>query len=82
MPLNRNSVVQQPLRVRAYCTHPNISDHWGLRSMSSYPDQVVSLKRDPECLSPQANLVLIYRPTEVEMKDCVNLDESGSRTRI
>ncbi|GFW37629.1 hypothetical protein TNCV_4028251 [Trichonephila clavipes] len=31
--------------------------------MSRCPDQVVNLKRDTECLSPQACLVLIYRPT-------------------
>ncbi|GFU67041.1 hypothetical protein TNCV_4968901 [Trichonephila clavipes] len=30
--------------------------------MSRRPDHVVSLKRDPQCSSPQASLVLIYRP--------------------
>ncbi|GFT17527.1 hypothetical protein TNCV_4807671 [Trichonephila clavipes] len=35
--------------------------------MSRCPDQVASLKRDPQCLSPQASLVLLYQPTE-EMK--------------
>ncbi|GFX04308.1 uncharacterized protein TNCV_3974561 [Trichonephila clavipes] len=60
-----NSVTQQPMR--AYCAHPSIRDHWALRYMSRCPDQVASLKRDPQCLSPQASLVLIYRPTD-EMK--------------
>ncbi|PRD36622.1 UNVERIFIED_CONTAM: hypothetical protein NCL1_08099 [Trichonephila clavipes] len=40
------------MRVRAYRAHPSIRDHWPLRCMSISPDQVVSLKRDPECLSP------------------------------
>ncbi|GFX01163.1 hypothetical protein TNCV_4581291 [Trichonephila clavipes] len=31
--------------------------------MSRCPDQVISLKRDPQCLSSQASLVLIHRPT-------------------
>ncbi|GFW17547.1 hypothetical protein TNCV_2651051 [Trichonephila clavipes] len=34
----------------------NIRDHWVLRCMSSCPDQVVNLKRDPQCLSPQESL--------------------------
>ncbi|GFW71728.1 uncharacterized protein TNCV_219421 [Trichonephila clavipes] len=66
LPVNSNSVVQQPMR--AYCAHPSIHDHWVLRCMSRCPDQVVSLTRDPQCLSPQASLVLIYRPTAVGMK--------------
>ncbi|GFX95681.1 hypothetical protein TNCV_4886071 [Trichonephila clavipes] len=32
--------------------------------MSRCPDQVVSLKRDPQCLSPQASLVFISGVTE------------------
>ncbi|GFU50561.1 DUF4817 domain-containing protein [Trichonephila clavipes] len=32
--------------------------------MSRCPKQVVSLKRDPQCLGPKTNLVLIHRPTE------------------
>ncbi|GFY34629.1 hypothetical protein TNCV_1373201 [Trichonephila clavipes] len=42
----------QTMRARAYCAHPSIRDHLGLRCMSRCPDQVVSLKRDPQCLSP------------------------------
>ncbi|GFV57753.1 uncharacterized protein TNCV_4463511 [Trichonephila clavipes] len=64
-----NIVVHQPMKARAYCPHPSIRDHWMLRCMSRYSDQVVSLKRDPQRLSPQASLVLIYRPTTVGMKD-------------
>ncbi|GFY10182.1 hypothetical protein TNCV_2628611 [Trichonephila clavipes] len=53
---------------RAYCAHPSIRDHCALKGMSRYLDQVVSLKRDPQCLSPQASLVLIYRPTAVQSR--------------
>ncbi|GFV77461.1 uncharacterized protein TNCV_1069901 [Trichonephila clavipes] len=56
------------MRARAYCAHPSIRDIWALRYMSRCLDQVVSLKRDPQCLSPQESLVLIYRPTAVGMK--------------
>ncbi|GFT44808.1 hypothetical protein TNCV_3688511 [Trichonephila clavipes] len=41
---NSNSVVQQPMRIRASCAHPSILDHWALRYMSRCPDRVVSLK--------------------------------------
>ncbi|GFV74880.1 hypothetical protein TNCV_1041181 [Trichonephila clavipes] len=36
--------------------------------MSRYPDQVVSLKQDLQCVSPQASLILIYRPTAAGIK--------------
>ncbi|GFW12324.1 hypothetical protein TNCV_815791 [Trichonephila clavipes] len=48
--------------------------------MSRCPDQVVSLKRDTECLSPQASLVLIYRSTAVGMKGRVDLAWPGNST--
>ncbi|GFU94866.1 hypothetical protein TNCV_820891 [Trichonephila clavipes] len=51
------------MRAKAYCAHPSTHDHWTLRCMSRCPNQIVSLKRDPQCLSPQASLVLIYQPT-------------------
>ncbi|GFX93407.1 hypothetical protein TNCV_152131 [Trichonephila clavipes] len=70
------------MRIRAYCTYPSIREHWALRCMSRCPDQVVSLKQDRQCLSPQESLVLIYRPTAVEMKFRVNLAQPGNRTRI
>ncbi|GFT67514.1 hypothetical protein TNCV_2361161 [Trichonephila clavipes] len=60
------------MRARAYCTHPSMRDHWALRSMSRCPDQVVSLKRNQKCLSPQASLKLIYRPTAGGMKGWVD----------
>ncbi|GFW09334.1 hypothetical protein TNCV_4276621 [Trichonephila clavipes] len=53
------------MRARAYCAHPSTLDHWRRRCMSSCPDQVVILRRGPQCLSPQASLILIYRPTAV-----------------
>ncbi|GFT32604.1 hypothetical protein TNCV_3145521 [Trichonephila clavipes] len=51
---NSNSVSQQPMRTRAYCVHLSIRDHWALKCMSRCPNQVVSLKRNPQCFSPQA----------------------------
>ncbi|PRD19081.1 UNVERIFIED_CONTAM: hypothetical protein NCL1_58484 [Trichonephila clavipes] len=66
---NSNSVAQQPMGAGAYYAHTSILDHWALRFMSRCADQVVSLKRDPQCLSPRASLVLIYRPTALGMKD-------------
>ncbi|GFT67453.1 uncharacterized protein TNCV_2360661 [Trichonephila clavipes] len=51
------------MRSRAYCARPSICDHWALRYMSRYPDQVVSLKRDSRCLSRQASLVFVHQPT-------------------
>ncbi|GFT48772.1 hypothetical protein TNCV_595311 [Trichonephila clavipes] len=39
------------MRTRAYCAHPSIRDNWALRCISKCPDQVVSLKLDPQCLS-------------------------------
>ncbi|GFV48142.1 uncharacterized protein TNCV_3554211 [Trichonephila clavipes] len=65
---NLNSVTQQPMSARGYCAHPSIRDRWALRCMSRCPDQVFSMKRDPQCLSPQASLVLVYRTTAVGMK--------------
>ncbi|GFV81331.1 integrase catalytic domain-containing protein [Trichonephila clavipes] len=56
------------MRARTYYAHPSIRDHWVLRCMSRCPDQVVSLKRDPQCLSPRTSLVHIYRPSVVGMK--------------
>ncbi|GFW28288.1 hypothetical protein TNCV_4639551 [Trichonephila clavipes] len=50
------------MRVRAYCAHPSIRDHWALKCMSRCLDQVVSLKRDPQCLSPQTSLGLGSNP--------------------
>ncbi|GFT95942.1 transposable element Tcb1 transposase [Trichonephila clavipes] len=75
------TLAQQPMRARVHCVHPSTRDHWSLRYKSRCPDQVVSLKRDPQCLSPQASLVLIYRPTTVRMKGCVDLAQPGKRTR-
>ncbi|GFW93283.1 hypothetical protein TNCV_2604011 [Trichonephila clavipes] len=76
---NSNSVAQQPM---AYCAHPSLRDHLALRYMSRCPHQVVSLKRDPQYLSPQGSLVLIYRLTAVGMKSCVDLAQPENRTRI
>ncbi|GFV54371.1 hypothetical protein TNCV_4517681 [Trichonephila clavipes] len=62
------------MRARAYCAHPSIRGHWTLRCMSRCPDQVVSLKRGPQCISSQASLVLIYLPTAI-----MHWDEKLSR---
>ncbi|GFU70582.1 hypothetical protein TNCV_2971421 [Trichonephila clavipes] len=37
------------MRTRTYCAHPSMRDHWTLRCMKRCPDQVVSLKRNPQC---------------------------------
>ncbi|GFW62073.1 putative 115 kDa protein in type-1 retrotransposable element R1DM [Trichonephila clavipes] len=42
--------------------------------------EVSSLKRDPQCLSPQASLILIYRPTVGGKKSCVDHAEPEDRT--
>ncbi|GFW64020.1 hypothetical protein TNCV_707251 [Trichonephila clavipes] len=55
------------MRTRAYCAHPSIGDHWVLRCMSRCLSGGQSEAR-PQCLSPQASLVLIYRPTTVSIK--------------
>ncbi|GFT79423.1 hypothetical protein TNCV_604341 [Trichonephila clavipes] len=69
------------MRANAYCAHHSIRDRWALWCISRCLDQVVSLKQDPQCLSPQASLVLIYRPTAVGMKGLVDLAQPGNRTQ-
>ncbi|GFW58925.1 hypothetical protein TNCV_4620261 [Trichonephila clavipes] len=56
------------MRARNYCAHHNTRDHWTLRCMNRCPDLVVCLKRDLQCLRPEASLVLIYRPNVAGMK--------------
>ncbi|GFU50315.1 HTH_Tnp_Tc3_2 domain-containing protein [Trichonephila clavipes] len=51
-----NSVVQQPMRARAYCAHPSIRDHWALRCMNICTDQVVSLQRDPPVIKSPSKI--------------------------
>ncbi|GFX36045.1 uncharacterized protein TNCV_4215671 [Trichonephila clavipes] len=48
--------------------------------MNRCPDLVVCLKRDLQCLRPEASLVLIYRPNVAEMKDRVDLAQPVNRT--
>ncbi|GFV54497.1 transposable element Tc3 transposase [Trichonephila clavipes] len=62
------TLAQQLMRAKAYCAHPSIRDHWMLRCISRCPNQVISLKRDPQCLSPKVSLKLIYRLTVGGMK--------------
>ncbi|GFV04201.1 hypothetical protein TNCV_918221 [Trichonephila clavipes] len=61
------------MRARNYYAQPNMHDHWALRCMNTYPDLVVCLNRDLQCLRPQASLVLIYRPNVAGMKGRVDL---------
>ncbi|GFT31320.1 uncharacterized protein TNCV_607671 [Trichonephila clavipes] len=68
------------MKARNYCAHPNILDHWKLRCMNRCPDLVVCLKRDLQCLRPQASLVLIYRPNVAGMKGKVDLALPVNRT--
>ncbi|GFT07558.1 hypothetical protein TNCV_4045251 [Trichonephila clavipes] len=60
--------------------HPNIRDHWALRCMNRCPDLVVCLKRDLQCLRPEASLVLIYQPNVAGMKGRVDLAQHVNRT--
>ncbi|GFX51606.1 uncharacterized protein TNCV_5013101 [Trichonephila clavipes] len=53
---NSNSVAQQSMRARAYCALPSIRDHWALRCMSRCPDQVISLKREPNVFKSPSKL--------------------------
>ncbi|GFX11523.1 hypothetical protein TNCV_5140991 [Trichonephila clavipes] len=65
---------------RNYCAHHNTRDHWTLRCMNRCPDLVVCLKRDLQCLRPEASLVLIYRPNVAGMKGRVDLAQPVNRT--
>ncbi|GFV15654.1 mariner Mos1 transposase [Trichonephila clavipes] len=47
------AAAQQPMRTKAFSAHLSIRDHWVLRCMNRCPDQVIILKRDPQCLSPE-----------------------------
>ncbi|GFV96256.1 hypothetical protein TNCV_2812331 [Trichonephila clavipes] len=68
------------MRPRNYYAHPNIRDHWALRCMNRCPDLVVCLKRDLQCLRPQASLVLINQPNVAGMKGRVDLAQPVNRT--
>ncbi|GFV26800.1 hypothetical protein TNCV_5000841 [Trichonephila clavipes] len=48
--------------------------------MNRCPDLVVCLKRDLQCLRPEASLVLIYRPNVAGMKARVDLAQPINRT--
>ncbi|GFV74167.1 RNase H domain-containing protein [Trichonephila clavipes] len=68
------------MTARNYCAHHNTRDHWTLRCMNRCPDLVVCLKRDLQCLRPEASLVLIYRPNVARMKGRVDLAQPVNRT--
>ncbi|GFV15220.1 hypothetical protein TNCV_4650521 [Trichonephila clavipes] len=70
------------MRARNYRAYPNIRDHWTLRCMNRCPDLMVCLKRDLQCLRPQASLVLIYRPNVAGMKGIVDLAQPVNRTPV
>ncbi|GFX10052.1 hypothetical protein TNCV_4539231 [Trichonephila clavipes] len=48
--------------------------------MNRCPDLVVCLKRDLQCLRPEASLVLIYRPNVAWMRGRVDLAQPINRT--
>ncbi|GFU97059.1 c2H2-type domain-containing protein [Trichonephila clavipes] len=68
------------MRARNYYAQPNIRDHLALRCMNRCPVLMVCLKRDLQCLRPQASLVLIYRPNVAGMKGRVDLAHPVNRT--
>ncbi|GFV53525.1 hypothetical protein TNCV_5087711 [Trichonephila clavipes] len=74
------SEAQQSMRARNYCAHHNTRDHWTLRCMNRSPDLVVCLKRELQCLRPEASFVLIYRPNVAGMKGRVDLAQPVNRT--
>ncbi|GFT37056.1 hypothetical protein TNCV_3135111 [Trichonephila clavipes] len=69
------------MRARNYYAHLNIHDNWALRCINRCPDLVVCLKRNLQCLRPQASLVLIYRPNAAGMKARVDLAQPVKRTQ-
>ncbi|GFV70824.1 hypothetical protein TNCV_2818571 [Trichonephila clavipes] len=68
------------MRARNYCAHHNTRDHWTLRCMNRCPDLEVCLKRDLQCLRPEASLVLIFRTNVAGMKGRVDLAQPINRT--
>ncbi|GFW03953.1 DUF1758 domain-containing protein [Trichonephila clavipes] len=69
------------MRARNYYAHPNIRDHWALRCMNRCPDLGVCLKRDLQCLRPQASLILTYRLNVAGMKGRDDLSQPVNRTQ-
>ncbi|GFV87794.1 hypothetical protein TNCV_780761 [Trichonephila clavipes] len=68
------------MRPRADFAHPVISDHWELRCMSRYADQVFILKRDPKC-SSKLGTQLSTRFIRDERVSRPCLPRPGHRTR-
>ncbi|GFT32154.1 hypothetical protein TNCV_428021 [Trichonephila clavipes] len=68
------------MRARNYYAHHNTRDHWTLRCKNRCPDLVVCLKRDLQCLRPEASLVLIYRPNVAGMEGRVDPAQPVNRT--
>ncbi|GFX54967.1 hypothetical protein TNCV_3318841 [Trichonephila clavipes] len=68
------------MRARNYYAHLYTRDHWTVRCMNRCPDLVVGLKRDLQCLRPEASLILIYRPKVAVMKGRVELAQPVNRT--
>ncbi|GFT04439.1 hypothetical protein TNCV_1929591 [Trichonephila clavipes] len=57
------------MRARAFCAHPSTCDHWALRCMSQMSRSGGQSEAKPPVLKyPKLSLVLIYRPTAVDMK--------------
>ncbi|GFV31471.1 hypothetical protein TNCV_3462771 [Trichonephila clavipes] len=50
------------------------------KCMNRSPDLVVCLRRDLQCLRPEASLVLIYRPKVAGMQGRVDLAQPVNRT--
>ncbi|GFW89228.1 uncharacterized protein TNCV_2686611 [Trichonephila clavipes] len=67
------------MRARNYCAHHNTRDHW-MQMYEQMSDLVVCLKRDLQCLRPEASLVFIYRPNVAGMKGRVDLAQPVNRT--
>ncbi|GFV60533.1 hypothetical protein TNCV_3471681 [Trichonephila clavipes] len=68
------------MRARNYYAHPNIRDNCTLRCMNRCPDLAVCLKRNLQCLRPEASVVFIYRHNVAGMKGIVELAQPVNRT--
>ncbi|GFW35750.1 hypothetical protein TNCV_4435971 [Trichonephila clavipes] len=69
------------MRARNYCAHHNTRDHWDAEVHEQMSRFGVCLKRDLQCLRPEASLVLIYRPNVAGMKGRVDLAQPVKRTQ-
>ncbi|GFV85643.1 hypothetical protein TNCV_3436461 [Trichonephila clavipes] len=74
------SLTPPSLRLRLCSRFTLLATYTYFNSHPSTVSKVINLKRYPRCLSSQANLLLIYRPTVLGMEDSVDLTQPGNLT--